>query len=58
MSKSVCFIVCQMFVYNIIMFISRRFVHVCIFYIHTHQDMNIVHLVYTSFSTSVFYNYT
>ena len=38
MSKGVCWFGCkicisrQMFVYNIIMFKSRRFVHVCIFY--------------------------
>ena len=26
--------------------------------IHLYQDMNIAHLVYTYFSTSVFYSYT
>ena len=58
MSKSVSFFVCQicisrqMFVYNIIIFISRRFVHVCILYIHTYISI----YEYCAFGIYEFFN--
>ena len=66
MSKSVCLFVCQicisrqMFVYNIIMFISRKFVHVCILYIYIYiyiyTYIHISRYEYCAFGIYEFFN--